>query len=153
MPGETGSCFPLSSTTERYYIITAEDRIFAIIWWIVALGVGPMCIVGFFVGGWVILAALWAIGADLDTLNPFKRSNPRPLEQARPSSSASPQETEEFPNLPEPGPLRTTHGRALDSDSPEREGKSRLESEQPTEPLPDLPLDASDTAGEADLHR
>lgn len=54
-------------------MITPTDRILAILWWIVAIAVGPVSIVGFFVGGWLILAALWAVGGSLKTINPFKR--------------------------------------------------------------------------------
>jgi hypothetical protein len=57
--------------------VTLEDRILAATWCVVAICVGPLAVVGFFHGGFLILAALWAIHANLDVTNPFQRSRPR----------------------------------------------------------------------------
>lgn len=52
-------------------MITATDRLIAAAWWIVAITVGPIAVVGFFVGGWLILAALAAWWMNMDVRNPF----------------------------------------------------------------------------------
>lgn len=133
--------------------IALSDRLIAGAWWLVAILVGPLAVYGFFVGGWVILAALWAWWANMDVRNPFQRQGRSRPEQVRPSSSASPPETEEFPTLPEHQSQHTTRDTDAGSEMPMREGKTDPETEPPTLPL-EAPLpDASGTTGEADLNR
>jgi hypothetical protein len=61
------------------------DRLIAATWWIAAIVAGPISVVGFFMGGWLILGALAAWWMNMDVKNPFARSSsPRP-EQVRPS--------------------------------------------------------------------
>lgn len=50
------------------------DRAIAAAWWIAAIVFGPPAVFGFFVGGWLILAALAAVWMNMDVHNPFKRS-------------------------------------------------------------------------------
>lgn len=50
------------------------DRLFAAIWWAAAITLGPLSIVGFFAGGWLVIGALAALWMNMDVHNPFKRS-------------------------------------------------------------------------------
>lgn len=50
------------------------DRLVAAAWWICAIIAGPLSVAGFFVGGWLVLGALWAWWGNMDVKNPFKRS-------------------------------------------------------------------------------
>jgi hypothetical protein len=62
--------------------VTKSDRIVAAAWWVAAIFLLPFYTLGFFHGGFLIAAALWAIYGNLDVRNPFQRSRPRPPEQA-----------------------------------------------------------------------
>lgn len=50
------------------------DRLFAAIWWVAAIALGPLSVVGFFAGGWLVLGALAALWMNMDVHNPFRRS-------------------------------------------------------------------------------
>lgn len=54
--------------------VTWFERAIALAWWICAIIVGPIAVVGFFAGGWLILGVLWAWWGNMDVKNPFKRS-------------------------------------------------------------------------------
>jgi hypothetical protein len=162
-------------------MITWEDRAAAVAWWIAALFLGPISILGFFAGGWFILTVLWAFALDLTTLNPFKRStdasrvvpqgeprpeprvvqsqvagyrprSPRP-QQAPQSYDADRQVTEELPILLEHQDHRTTPDTTLDSEKQSREGTSGPGSEQLQFPQTTRPPAPSGTGEESDLGR
>lgn len=62
--------------------ILIEERLVALAWWVCAILVGPLAVVGFFIGGWLILGALAAWWINMDVKNPFARSGSRQPPQA-----------------------------------------------------------------------
>jgi hypothetical protein len=73
-----------------------EDRLIAGAWWICAIIAGPISIAGFFVGGWLMLAALAAWWMNMDVKNPFKRSTDS-WPDARRSDAPLPPDADEHP--------------------------------------------------------
>jgi hypothetical protein len=61
------------------------DRLLAAAWWVCAIIAGPISVVGFFMGGWLVLGALAAVWMNMDVKNPFARSSSRQPEQVPPS--------------------------------------------------------------------
>lgn len=58
-------------------MILWDERAIALIWWICAIVIGPVAVIGFFVGGWLILAALWAVWMNMTLKNPFASADSR----------------------------------------------------------------------------
>jgi hypothetical protein len=54
------------------------DRAEAIAWWAVAICITPVCLIGFFVGGWFVLGFLAVWWMNMEVHNPFATSKGLP---------------------------------------------------------------------------